>query len=63
MVAHHGQWIERYLEAQRHVVSGRNVVKRQRALIARKRAEGRNTEESENLLATFERTQLSSKTI
>ena len=42
MVAHHRQWIERYLEAQRHVVSGRNVVKPQRAIIARKKSEGRN---------------------
>jgi hypothetical protein len=50
-------WLERYLEAHRHAVSGRTVIKRQRGLIARQKAVGRNTEASEDLLASFERTQ------
>ena len=50
-------WLHRYLEALRHVRSGRNVVKRQRDLIASKKTHGSNTERSEDLLATFERSQ------
>jgi hypothetical protein len=49
--------LERYQEAHRHVVSGREVIRRQRDLIAARKADGRNTDESEELLVTFERTQ------
>ena len=43
--------------ARRHVENGRTVIDQQRALIAEKKARGLNTNVSEQLLATFERTQ------
>jgi len=57
MVVAFRTWIDRYLEADRHVISGREVIRRQRDLIARKQADGRTTDDSEELLALFERTQ------
>jgi hypothetical protein len=50
-------WVDRYQEARRHVVSGREVIRRQRDLIDRKKAHGRTTDDAEDLLAVFERTQ------
>jgi hypothetical protein len=44
-------------QANRHVVDGRRVVERQRALIARQKARGHDTQQSEGLLAQFERSQ------
>jgi uncharacterized protein YciI len=55
--APHRSWLERYQEANRHVASGREVIRRQRDLIDRKKAHGRTTDDAEDLLAVFERTQ------
>jgi hypothetical protein len=56
MIAAFRRWVDRYLEAYRHVLWGREVIGL-RDLIARKKATGRNTDQSEELLVTFERTQ------
>jgi hypothetical protein len=41
--------------AERHVITGRRTVARQREIIARLKSLGRDTHESERLLDTFER--------
>jgi hypothetical protein len=43
--------------ALRHVESGRRIVDRQRALVARRKALGVNTDVSESLLEAFKRSQ------
>jgi hypothetical protein len=50
-------WKDRRAEAARHVTSGNRIIERQRALIARRKALGENTEQSESLLTAFERSQ------
>ena len=50
-------WPERYAQAQRHVLAGLRTIGRQRALINRQRASGRDTRQSEELLAAFEQSQ------
>jgi hypothetical protein len=51
------QWLERRALALRHVQSGRVIVDRQRALIARSKALGVDTARAESLLICFERSQ------
>jgi hypothetical protein len=51
-------WFERYTEACRHVLEGRRAVEKQRKLIAKEKAQGRDTKSYEDLLASFERTQV-----
>jgi len=51
-------WRERHDLAARHVADVRLVIDRQRTLIDRQRALGYDTAKSEDLLATFERSQL-----
>jgi hypothetical protein len=50
-------WLARRAVAVRHVEGGRRIVDRQRALIARCKALGVNTDEAKNLLVAFERSQ------
>lgn len=50
-------WIDRYLEAFRHVSTGRLVLSRQRKVIADLKEHGRSTKQSEEILETFERSQ------
>jgi len=50
-------WTERYAEAERHVTEGQRILDRQRAIIERQRALGSDTQQSEALLAAFERSQ------
>jgi|RhiMetdeSRZDD1v2_1073273.scaffolds.fasta_scaffold660645_3 hypothetical protein len=58
MAAIYRPWLERYLEARRHAVAGRGVIKRQREFIAREKAKGLSTDRSEDLLALFQQTQV-----
>jgi hypothetical protein len=51
-------WKERHDVAQRHVAEGQRVIERQRALIRRQQEAGRDTKDAEQLLATFERSQV-----
>jgi hypothetical protein len=46
---------DRLARARRHVEEGRRIVWRQYLLVAREKRSGRNTEASEALLRTFER--------
>ena len=50
-------WLERYEEAARHVVTGRNVLARQRTLIERLKSKGHDTAWFEAGLTLFERSQ------
>ena len=49
---------ERHAEAQRHVLVGRRLIDRQRRLIGRLKVLGRDTRRSEEILVSFEQTQL-----
>lgn len=51
-------WTQRYSQADQHVREGRSTIQRQRALIDRQRALGRDTMESKKLLATLEQSQM-----
>jgi hypothetical protein len=51
-------WTERQRIAQRHVSDGQRVIQRQRALIHSQRKAGRDTTDAEEMLASFERTQV-----
>ena len=51
-------WSDRYTQAQRHAVAGRRVIDRQRKLINQLKALGRDTRLFEEVLASFERSQL-----
>jgi hypothetical protein len=44
-------------KALRHVLKGRTIVAAQRALIASRRSEGKDTADAEDLLSAFERSQ------
>ena len=48
---------DRIGQAQRHVEWGRFAIVRQREMVERHRAEGRDTKLAEDLLSVFERTQ------
>jgi len=48
---------DRIEQARRHVEWGRFAIVRQREMVERHRAEGRDTELAEDLLSVFERTQ------
>ena len=50
-------WPERHAEAERHVADGQRVIDRQRAIIERQQALGSDTQQSQALLAAFERSQ------
>jgi hypothetical protein len=50
-------WIERYEMACRHVLAGRHLIERQRALIDALRSRGADTRDPQNLLRTFEQSQ------
>jgi hypothetical protein len=50
-------WTDRYEQASRRVSNGRVIVDRQRALIEWQRTLGRDTQEYERLLESFERSQ------
>lgn len=56
MVFDQRSWFERYIEACRHVLEGRRAVEKQRKLITKEKAQGRDTKSYEDLLASFERT-------
>jgi hypothetical protein len=58
MVLGQWSWFERYTVACRDVLVGRRAVEKQRNLIAEEKAQGRDTKSSEDLLASFERTQV-----
>ena len=58
MVLDQRSWFERYTEACRHVLEGRRAVEKQRKLITKEKAQGRDTKSYEDLLASFERTQV-----
>ncbi len=45
-----------FAQARRHVIQGGHIVERQRALVARMRADGHSTAAHEQLLELFERT-------
>jgi hypothetical protein len=47
-------WNDRCAQAERHVFDGQRVIDRQRVLIARQKALGADTHQSEALLASFE---------
>jgi hypothetical protein len=51
-------WLERRALALKHLESGRRIIERQRQLIARRKAIGANTNESERLLESFEHSQM-----
>jgi hypothetical protein len=51
-------WAERHQAAQRLVAEGQRAIERQRALIRRQKEFGSDTKDAEELLATFERTQV-----
>jgi hypothetical protein len=57
MISIRRPWIERYMEARRHVIDGRKILNRQRELIARNRDQGQNTDQAKSLLVDFERSQ------
>jgi hypothetical protein len=50
-------WTERYEEAHRHVVEGQRIIHRQLTLIERQKVLGRDTTNSEVLLAAFRNSQ------
>lgn len=50
-------WQDRYDLARKHVLSGRSVIERQRALIDRTKALGLSTSSHEELLTRFETSQ------
>jgi hypothetical protein len=58
VVLDHGSWFERYTEACRHVLEGKRAVQKQRELIAKDKAQGRDTKSYEDQLASFERAQI-----
>jgi len=58
MVLDQWSWFERYTEACRHVLDGRRTLETHRKLIAKEKAQGRDTKSSEDLLASLERTQI-----
>jgi hypothetical protein len=51
-------WLERYTEGCCHVLDGRRAVKQQRKRVAKQKAQGRDTTFSEDLLVSFELTQV-----
>jgi hypothetical protein len=57
MVAFLPSWFERYAAACRHVIGGRRVIQCQHDLIERKKTQGHDAAQSEELLADFERSQ------
>ena len=53
-----GHWEDRHEQALRHVLRGRIIIERQRALIERRKALGADTKQSEELLDRFEASQV-----
>ena len=58
MVLGQWSWFERYTEACRRVLEGRRAVEQERKFIAKEKEQGRDTKSYEDLLASFEQTQV-----